>query len=147
MRKKTRIAEKIAQESQKDENRTLTAAEIAAKYSMTLDDYQELMMEAKGATMDYRVSYVEDLDVIANLPADQASDPFETVSAEEVRMRMIEAVESLPQRERLIITLYYYEGLTFKEIGAILRVSESRVFQIHSSVLNHLRRQLTDLVQ
>jgi RNA polymerase sigma factor for flagellar operon FliA len=147
VRKKARRAEEIAQETQKNENRTLTAAEIAAKYSMTLDEYKELMMEARSATVDYRVNYSEDIDIIANLPADESSDPFETLSAEEVRMRMIEAVESLPQRERLIITLYYYESLTFREIGTILRVSESRVFQIHSSILGHLRRQLADLVQ
>jgi RNA polymerase sigma factor for flagellar operon FliA len=147
VRKKARQAEKIDQETQKNENRTLTAAEIAAKYSMTLEEYKDLMMEARGATMDYRVNHSEDIDLIANLPADESSDPFETLSAEEVRMRMIESVESLPQRERLIITLYYYEGLTFREIGTILRVSESRVFQIHSSILSHLRRQLADLVQ
>jgi RNA polymerase sigma factor FliA len=145
VRKRNRMAEQLAQDSHNDDNRSLSAEELAAKYSLTLDEYQELMIEAKGATMDYRVSYDEDIDLIANLPADPASDPLEAVSAEEVRMRMIEAVEALPQRERLIITLYYYETLTFKEIGAILRISESRVFQIHNSILKHFRRQLVDL--
>jgi RNA polymerase sigma factor for flagellar operon FliA len=145
VRKRSRMADQLAQESHKEDNRSLSAEELAAKFSLTLDEYQQLMIEAKGATMDYKVSYDEDLDLIANLPADTASDPFETVSAEEVRMRMIEAVEALPQRERLIITLYYYETLTFKEIGAILRISESRVFQIHNSILRHFRRQLVDL--
>ena len=145
VRKRSRKADQIAQESHKEVNRLLSAEQLAAKFSLTLDEYQELMIEAKGATMDYRVSYDEGVDLLANLPADPASDPFETVSAEEVRMKMIEAVEALPHRERLIITLYYYETLTFKEIGAILRISESRVFQVHSSILKHLRRQLVDL--
>ena len=147
VRQRTKRAHKVAQESEFGENRSLTAEEIAAKMFLTLNEYQELLMEARGATMDYRVSYDEDLDVIANLPADQSSDPFETVSAEEVRMKMIEAVESLAQRERLIVTLYYYEGLTFREIGDILKISESRVFQIHTSVLSHLRKQLQDVVE
>jgi RNA polymerase sigma factor FliA len=145
VRKRSRKADQIAQDAHKEGNSTLSAEELAAKYSLTLDEYQELMIEARGATMDYRVNFDEDVELIANLPADSAFDPFETVSAEEVRMKMIEAVEALPQRERLIITLYYYETLTFKEIGAILRISESRVFQIHNSILKHFRRQLVDL--
>ena len=122
------------------------ALEIARKFSMTLDQYQELMMEARGATMDYRVSYDEDVDLLEHSLPELAPDPYELVSAEEIRMNLIEAVEALAQRERLIVTLYYYEGLTFREIGGILRISESRVFQIHTAVLNDLRKKLKDLV-
>jgi RNA polymerase sigma factor for flagellar operon FliA len=53
----------------------------------------------------------------------------------EAREKLIELIEQLEKRERLIITLYYYEELTFKEIADILRITESRVFQIHAAVL------------
>ncbi|MCU0412629.1 MAG: sigma-70 family RNA polymerase sigma factor, partial [Bacteroidetes bacterium] len=57
---------------------------------------------------------------------------------------LLDAVEELPDRERLVITLYYYEELTFKEIGRVLQLSESRVFQIHSEVLQMLREALQE---
>jgi RNA polymerase sigma factor for flagellar operon FliA len=63
--------------------------------------------------------------------------------AEETREQLIEAVESLPARDRLVITLYYFEGMTFREIGAVLKVTESRVCQIQKAVLRDLRARLT----
>lgn len=146
VRKRSRTARKVAQDVQDREYRSLSAEDIAKQLSMTLDEYQQLMREAKGATMDYRISYDEDVELAEQEVMDVAADPYEIVSAEEVRTKLIEAVELLPQRERLIITLYYYEGLTFKEIGAVLRISESRVFQIHTSVIKSLRTLLKDLV-
>ena len=68
------------------------------------------------------------------------------LAVEETRQHLIEAIESLPDRERLVVTLYYYEGLTFRQIGGILKISESRAFQIHRSVLNDLRSVLVHLV-
>jgi len=55
---------------------------------------------------------------------------------------LIEAIEKLPEKQRLVIALYYYEELTFKEIGNLLKVSESRVSQIHSEVLQKLRQEI-----
>jgi len=146
VRKRSRTARKVAQEVQDREYRSLSAEDIANKLSMTLDEYQQLMREAKGAPMDYRISYDEDVELVEQEVADLTANPYELVSAEEIRSKLIEAVELLPQRDRLIITLYYYEGLTFKEIGAVLRISESRVFQIHASVIKSLRTLLKDLV-
>jgi RNA polymerase sigma factor for flagellar operon FliA len=146
VRKRSRTARKVAQDVQDREYRSMSAEDIANKLCMTLEEYQELMREAKGATMDYRVSFDEDIELVEHEVSSLVADPFDIVSAEEIRSRLIDAVETLPQRERLIITLYYYEGLTFKEIGAVLRISESRVFQIHTSVIKSLRTLLKDLV-
>jgi RNA polymerase sigma factor for flagellar operon FliA len=146
VRKKARTADRVMQESESQANRLLTAQEIADKLSLTLDEYHDLITEAKGAIMDHRVSYDEEIELIENIAADSSSDPYEVVSAEETREKLIEAIEALSERERLIITLYYYEGLTFREIGAILKVSESRVFQIHTTVISGLRKKLIDLL-
>ncbi|MCX6341685.1 MAG: sigma-70 family RNA polymerase sigma factor, partial [Fimbriimonadales bacterium] len=57
----------------------------------------------------------------------------------EIRRILTSGVDNLPERERLVIALYYFEGLTFKEIGRVLGVSESRVYQLHTQAMNRLR--------
>ena len=146
VRQRGRKAERIIQESESQENHSLSAREIASKLSLTFEEYQELLIAAKGVSMDHRVSYDDEVEVIQNIPADPSTDPYEILTVEDTRAKLIEALESLPDRDRLVVALYYYEGLTFREIGKILRISESRVFQIHASVLNGLRKQLADLV-
>ena len=146
VRKKGREANRIAQEAESPDNQTLTAQEIASKLSLTLEEYKELLTAAKGATMDHRVSFEDEVDVIQNIAADPSTDPYEILTAEDTRNRLIEALESLNERDRLVMALYYYEELTFREIGKILRISESRVFQIHTSVLNELRKHLVETI-
>ena len=145
VRIKGRKADRLIQDAESQDNQTLTAQEIASKLSLTLDEYQELLTAAKGATMDHRVSYDDEVDLIENVAADPSTDPYELLIAEDTRSKLIEALESLPERDRLVVALYYYEGLTFREIAGILRISETRVFQIHTSVLSSLRKQLADL--
>ena len=95
--------------------------------------------------MDHWSSYDDEVDLIENVAADPSTDPYELLIAEDTRSKLIGALESLPERDRLVVALYYYEGLTFREIAGILRISETRVFQIHTSVLSSLRKQLADL--
>jgi RNA polymerase sigma factor for flagellar operon FliA len=64
-----------------------------------------------------------------------------------MRDRLAGAIEQLPERERLVVTLYYFEEMTMKEIGLALGVVESRVSQIHSSAVVHLRARLQDLAR
>jgi RNA polymerase sigma factor for flagellar operon FliA len=61
--------------------------------------------------------------------------------------RLAMAIDHLPERERLVVTLYYYEEMTMKEIGLVLGVVESRVSQIHSSAVVHLRARLSDMAE
>lgn len=68
------------------------------------------------------------------------ADPFEVLRTEEEKDRIINSILQLPQRECDVITLYYYENLTFADIGKIMKISESRVYQIHSKVLSELRK-------
>ena len=147
VRRKGRTADRVVQEAESQHNQGLTAEEIATKLSLTLDEYQELLTAAKGATMEHRIGHDDDPDVLENIAADTSTDPYEMLNAEDTRSRLIGALEGLPDRDRLVVALYYYEGLTFREIGRILRISESRVFQIHSSVLKTLRKQLADMAK
>ncbi|MFZ0391268.1 MAG: FliA/WhiG family RNA polymerase sigma factor [Calditrichia bacterium] len=71
-------------------------------------------------------------------------DAVESLEDEEVKKILVRAIKKLPEKARLAITLYYYEHLTFKEIGKILNVSESRISQIHSETMDRMRRLMTD---
>ncbi len=84
----------------------------------------------------------EELAYLPNRPED---DPLFRCLHGEMRQRLADAVGGLPGRERLVMTLYYYEELTMKEIGLILGVVESRVSQLHAAAVLHLRSRLADL--
>lgn len=136
--------------------RTLTArlgrppveVEIAKEMQMDLSDYQQLLGEIKGLeigtlhTEHSEDSGEEELAYIPNRPED---DPLFRCLRGELQDRLTEAIANLPERERLVMTLYYYEEMTMKEIGLTLGVVESRVSQIHASAVLHLRALLADL--
>ena len=69
-----------------------------------------------------------------------------SIEEEEMRKVLLEAIKQLPEKTRLAITLYYYEKLTFKEIGKILNVSESRISQIHSETMTKLKKSITKMI-
>lgn len=75
---------------------------------------------------------------------DEEGSPAEEMEGKEMRRVLAAGVDRLPERERLVIALYYFEGLTFKEIGKVLGVSESRVYQLHTQAMGRLRNFLKD---
>lgn len=75
---------------------------------------------------------------------DEAMNPSGEVEGREIRRILAAGIDMLPDRERLVIALYYFEGLTFKEIGKVLGVSESRVYQLHTQAMNRLRTFLRE---
>lgn len=85
-----------------------------------------------GGDGDDHIHYVE-------MIVDETANPSGEVEGKELRRVLNTGVEKLPERERLVIALYYFEGLTFKEIGRVLAVSESRVYQLHTQAMNRLR--------
>ena len=120
-------------------------AEIAAEMSMGLEEYQSLLGDLKG--LEIGTLHVERNDdsgeeELAYVPGRPDDDPLFVCLRGELQERLAEAIEQLPERERLVMTLYYYEEMTMKEIGLTLGVVESRVSQIHSSAVVHLRAAL-----
>jgi len=97
--------------------------------------------EFLGGKMNGAITSVE------SLSTEGSPDLSEVVGMDQLKAMLIRVVEKLPEDERLIITLYYYEELTFKEIGKIMRLSESRVCQKHSAVMKKLRAHLGDPVR
>ncbi|MEO0436807.1 MAG: RNA polymerase sigma factor FliA [Pseudomonadota bacterium] len=112
-------------------------AEIADALSMSLEEYQQLA----GRLSCARMTHIEDSEE-ASMAESKLANPFEEVGDEASRMALVDAIQKLPEKERLMMSLYYSEDLNLKEIGAVLGVSESRVSQIHGQALARLRSAL-----
>ncbi len=118
--------------------------EVAALLAMPLEEYHRLLQDASG----YRLFSREDMSLseegdFPDLP-DTGPGPLEQLEESNFRVDLAKAIEHLPDRERLVMSLYYDDELNLREIGAVLNVSESRVSQIHSQAMLRLRARLQD---
>jgi RNA polymerase sigma factor FliA len=124
--------------------------EIAMEMGLPLDDYQQLLGDLKGLEIGtLHVERNEDSgeEELAYIPGRPEDDPLFHCLRGEMENRLADAIENLPERERLVMTLYYYEEMTMREIGLALGVVESRVSQVHASAVVHLRSSLRDLAK
>ncbi len=120
--------------------------EIAQAMGIELEELQQLTGELKSlelGSLNAEHTRDEDDEELEFVPASPDEDPLQIFLATESRQRLIDAIEELPEKERLVLTLYYYEELTMREIGKTLGVVESRVSQIHSGAVRRLRATLT----
>lgn len=122
--------------------------EIAMEMALSLEEYQALLGDLKGLEIGtLHVEHNEDSgeEELAYVPSRTEDDPLFCCLRGELKEKLADAIEHLPERERLVMTLYYYEELTMREIGLALGVVESRISQIHASAVLHLRSALRDL--
>jgi len=122
--------------------------EIAAEMEMSLDEYQQLLGDLKGleiGTLHVERNENSGEEELAYVPGKPEEDPLFCCLRGELEERLAGAIAHLPDRERLVMTLYYYEEMTMREIGLALGVVESRVSQVHASAVVHLRAALRDL--
>lgn len=117
--------------------------EIAAAMGIDLAEYRQLLLDANGSQMVALDEMGED-EIDAVSATSQALSPFAELAEGRDRERLIKAIEALPEREKLLLALYYQEDLNLKEIGAVLGVSESRVCQLHSQAVARLRSWLAE---
>jgi RNA polymerase sigma factor FliA len=123
-------------------------AEIAAEMGIGLEEYQQLLGELKGleiGTLHLEHNENSGEEELAYVPGRPEDDPLFHCLRGELEVRLTDAIQNLPDRERLVMTLYYYEEMTMREIGLALGVVESRVSQVHASAVVHLRAALRDL--
>jgi RNA polymerase sigma factor for flagellar operon FliA len=123
-------------------------AEVAVQMGLGLDEYQQLLGDLKGleiGTLHLARNEDSGEEELAYIPSRPEEDPLFCCLRGELEERLTEAIQNLPDRERLVMSLYYYEEMTMHEIGLALGVVESRVSQVHASAVVHLRSTLKDL--
>lgn len=142
---KLRWVSKVYRRLEQEKSGEVTDAEIAAAAGITVADLQELM--ERGSQMavlsleDFLLNQEGETGITRGelLIDPQSPDPVLQKEQEELRQALIDGLQKLNEKDRLILNLYYYEGLTLKEIGKILGVSESRVCQLHGRAIINLR--------
>jgi RNA polymerase sigma factor for flagellar operon FliA len=122
--------------------------EVAEEMTLSLDEYQQLLGDLKGleiGTLNMERNEDSGEEELAYVPGRPEEDPLFRCLRGELEERLAEAIQNLPDRERLVMSLYYYEEMTMREIGLAMGVVESRVSQVHASAVVHLRSALKDL--
>ena len=143
LRRKARLLEQTHAQLDTELGRAASETEIANALGMSLADLQQLLTELDGLEITSFTSDAgddgRDEDTSESLPAREELNPFRMCLDSEMKSLLIEALAALPEREKQVLVLYYYEELTMKEVGAVLGVGESRVSQIHSLAISRLR--------
>jgi len=141
-REKARKVGRAMQELGQHTDQAPDEEEMAAAMGISLEKYHETLLEVNRMTL----SLLDDTFYDGEMPGDPDSMSTQDPESELVQSETIDmvgdAIENLPKKERLVVTLYYYEEMTMKEIGQILNISESRVCQIHSSAILRLNTRL-----
>jgi RNA polymerase sigma factor for flagellar operon FliA len=123
-----------------------TEAELAGELEMEPEKIDEILLQAKGTVLlsleDISAQDDEPYSVLNGLVDQDRPNPLESLLNEDRRKILADSLERLPERQRLVLTLYHYEELTMKEIGAVLNVTESRICQIHGQAMIRLKALL-----
>lgn len=143
--KSTRLA-KACEELEEQLGGSPTDEEVAAYMDISLDAYHQLLNDLKG------ISFlpIEIEDALGEQGLEQLRDPqepFQVIYREQIRKKLAEAIRRLPRQEQLVLSLYYYEELTMKEIGAVLGYTESRISQLHTKAVLSLRTRLARILK
>jgi len=150
IRKKTSDLEKAHISLQKELGRPAEAEEIAANLGLTIEEYYHLLDETKGIslldldTVRQNLPNLSEEELYEILQDESARDPFITLHFAELRDILMKALECLPDKSKLLISLYHYEELTMKEIGEIMGYTESRISQMHTQAILHLCAKLSE---
>jgi RNA polymerase sigma factor for flagellar operon FliA len=149
VRSRAREIERAIGELERQLHRAPTDEEIAGKVGISTDELEESLSDISRSS----IAALDELWTVSSSGGDQialidtiedteAPDPQSTLSQTEMKEAIGEAIARLPEREKLVVTLYYYEELTLREIGEVLGVTESRVSQLHTKAVLRLKARL-----
>jgi RNA polymerase sigma factor for flagellar operon FliA len=151
VRQKTREVEETIGSLEAQLGRTATDKEIAHSLGMNEEEYLKTILKISGTSMlslnDVWFSGDENdkVSIGDSIESPSSLNPDVIVEKDEIRRVIVEAIHELPDKEKKILVLYYYEDLTLKEIGKVLEVTESRVSQLHTKAILRLRAKLTNI--
>lgn len=140
--RRVREAAEATRRIEQREGRAASAAEVAKALDISMDDYGRLM---EGAIRGHLFSLEEDAELHGDARiAQYAPPPQVDLESQEFQQELGRAIEGLPEREQLILSLYYEQELNLREIGAVFGITESRVCQVHGQAMVRLRARLRD---
>ena len=151
VRQKAREIEETIADLESKLGRYPTDSEIAKSLDMTEDEYHQAELKISGTSvlsLNDVWTAGDDADKMSIgdlVEAPSSLNPDVIVEREEIRRVVVEAINELPEKEKMVLVLYYHEDLTFREIGKVLEVSESRVSQLHAKANLRLRAKLTNV--
>jgi RNA polymerase sigma factor for flagellar operon FliA len=151
VRAKAREIEKANAKLEHELHRAPTDREMAGALGVSLDDFQESLVRISNSS----VVALDELWTVSDASGDQVSlldkiqdpeavDPAREMDMTDMKDRLADAIAKLPEREKLVVALYYYENLTLREIGEVLGVTESRVSQLHTKAVLRLKSRLQE---
>ena len=151
VRAKAREIEKVNAQLENELQRAPTDQEMSEKLGVTVEEFQETLNRISNSS----VVALDELWTVSDASGDQVSlldtiqdpqalDPAQEMDATEMKDHLADAIARLPEREKLVVALYYYENLTLREIGEVLGVTESRVSQMHTKAVLRLRSRMQE---
>jgi RNA polymerase sigma factor FliA len=151
VRQKTRELEEAIRTLESQLGRAATDEEIASAMSVSVEDLQSLILKISGTSMlslnDVWYSGEEDdkISIGESIESPTSMNPDIIVEKDEIKRVIMRTIQELPDKEKKVLVLYYYEDLTLKEIGHVLGVTESRISQLHTKAIMRLRAKLTSV--
>ncbi|MFQ5736235.1 MAG: FliA/WhiG family RNA polymerase sigma factor [Thermodesulfobacteriota bacterium] len=146
MRDKSNQLEKAYDEIERRTGRPAETEEVAGFLEISTDELHKILSQVSALSVlnleDMGINHDDGMDILDCIKDPDAKDPMVVAKFNEMHRRVAEAVEGLPDKEKLIISLYYYDELTLKEIGKVLELTESRVCQLHSQTMHRLKSRL-----
>jgi len=146
-RRQQRTIEAAVHKLEQKLGRAPQESEIAAEMGVSLAEYQDLLGKVRGT----QLVYLEDMsgddgddDYLDRHTVDDSNNPMALLQDHRMRVALVAAIKNLPEREQFVMSMYYEHDMNLKEIAAVLKVTESRVCQLHSQAIARLRVKLRD---
>jgi len=146
LRRELRRIEGMINKLEHQHGRVPSETELAQALEMPLADYQKTLQDARG----HQILYLEDFageegeDFLERHFTDNEADPLSLLEDKSLKQTLVSGIERLPEREKLMMALYYESELNLREIGEVMGVTESRICQLHSQAIARLRSQVMD---
>ena len=151
VRQKSKEIEDAIVKAESRLGRSASDEEIAQEMGVSVDEFQQSMLKVSGTSVLslndvwYSGDDSDRISIGDSIESPSSLNPDVIVEREDIRRVIIEAINELPEKEKMVLVLYYHEDLTFKEIGKVLSVSESRISQLHGKANHRLRAKLTNI--
>jgi RNA polymerase sigma factor for flagellar operon FliA len=148
IRQKEHALDRAYEELERRFGRSASDEEVAVLLGIELDDFYEWLKQVKGVSLlsleglGLRSADGDSVNLLDVLPAQETQNPARMLQLQRLKELVARSIEDLPYQEKVVVSLYYYEELTMKEIGKVLEITESRVSQIHTKAIFHLRTKL-----